>query len=110
MRALLKQLAEIEAEASHLHARRRRLERQLRSLYPRDLSAIDRSILFFLSITGRAVSLREVHEAVASARRTAWKTVQQRLFALRDAGYVTSIQAIGRGGTWPHWLLAEPRE
>ncbi len=111
VRALLDELAKMERETAALGARRRELEEQLRSLYPRDLTILDRSILSFLSAqAGRAVSIREVHDAVASTRPTAWKTVQRRLFALREAGYVVTTQAIGRGGTHPHWLLAEPSE
>jgi hypothetical protein len=110
-RALLDELAKTERETAALGARRRELEAQLRTLYPRDFTILDRSILSFLSAqAGRAVSMREIHHAIASARPTAWKTVQRRLLALRDAGYVVTTQAIGRGGTHPHWLLADPSE
>jgi hypothetical protein len=111
LRELLEELAQIDAEAGRLRARRRKIEAKLRRLGPSDPSALDRSILFFLSTNaGRPVSLRAVHEAIASARPTAWRTVQQRLLALHAAGHVRSIQAIGRGGTWPHWLLADAIE
>jgi DNA-binding transcriptional ArsR family regulator len=108
LRALLDELAATDAEATRLRARRRILEAKLHKLYPNGLSSIERSILFFLSTKeGQAVSLRQIHRAIAAARPTAWRTVQQHLFALRDAGYVKTIQLIGRGGTWPHWLLGD---